>query len=414
MIVVPLSNSAMTSYASTIKRLEDKKKNVQNKVKDRDEKSKKLSEEKDELYKELGKIQSEISAQEKKYFALESQINKLGNQIEKSTEEQENLKLELKKSQDDFSKRMRILYMNSQAGYMELLFNSVDINEFLTRSAIIQSITDYDKKLINNVISKKQVVVAKEYELKGQKKSTEILRNETKKVLASLGQKSAEKNKLFDKISADLDSNNSYIEKLKKEIAGIDGKINDEQKRIAQEKLKAAQEAKRRAELAALARKQEESRKSNPSTKPGAAPSAPNSSIIQGNSKYAWPVPSSYRITSYFGYRPNPFTGGGGQMHTGLDIAAPAGTPIIAAASGVVTRAGWAGGYGNCVMIRHSDGYVTLYGHCSVLYVSVGQSVKAGQTIAGVGTTGYSTGNHLHFEVRPGGRTPVNPLPYLR
>lgn len=119
-------------------------------------------------------------------------------------------------------------------------------------------------------------------------------------------------------------------------------------------------------------------------------------------------------ISSGFGWRIHPVTGQR-KLHKGVDFAAPTGTPIFAAADGVVTDAGWTdGGYGNIVEVRHNDGYVTLYAHTNKVYVSKGQSVNKGQAIAEVGTTGRSTGPHLHFEVQPDGKTAVDPMDYLQ
>ncbi|MFN9648426.1 MAG: peptidoglycan DD-metalloendopeptidase family protein [Pseudanabaena sp.] len=119
-------------------------------------------------------------------------------------------------------------------------------------------------------------------------------------------------------------------------------------------------------------------------------------------------------ISSGFGWRVHPVTGER-RMHKGVDFAAPPGTPIFAAADGVVTDAGWTnGGYGNIVELRHSDGSVTLYAHTSRVYVSKGQVVNRGQAIAEVGTTGRSTGPHLHFEVQPDGKNAVDPMDYLQ
>lgn len=119
-------------------------------------------------------------------------------------------------------------------------------------------------------------------------------------------------------------------------------------------------------------------------------------------------------ISSGFGWRVHPVTGEK-RMHKGVDFAAPTGTPIFAAADGVVTDAGWTnGGYGNIVELRHSDGSVTLYAHTSRVYVSKGQVVNRGQAIAEVGTTGRSTGPHLHFEVQPDGKNAVDPMDYLQ
>lgn len=116
-------------------------------------------------------------------------------------------------------------------------------------------------------------------------------------------------------------------------------------------------------------------------------------------------------ITSNFGYRSHPILGRG-RFHAGTDFGAPTGAPIFAADSGTVIVAEWYGGYGNAVIIDHGNGLTTLYGHCSELYVTVGQGVQRGQTIAAIGSTGLSTGPHLHFEVRQQGE-PVEPLAYL-
>jgi len=119
-------------------------------------------------------------------------------------------------------------------------------------------------------------------------------------------------------------------------------------------------------------------------------------------------------ISSGFGWRVHPITGER-RLHKGVDFAAPTGTPIFAASDGVVTEAGWTdGGYGNIVELRHSDGSITLYAHTNRVYVSKGQAISRGQAIAEVGSTGRSTGPHLHFEMQPDGKTAVDPMDYLQ
>lgn len=120
---------------------------------------------------------------------------------------------------------------------------------------------------------------------------------------------------------------------------------------------------------------------------------------------FSWPAAG--KLTSRFGRR-------WGRMHKGIDIAGPVGTPINAAADGTVISAGWnSGGYGNLVELRHSDGTTTRYGHNSRISVSVGQTVRQGQQLAEMGSTGHSTGSHVHFEIRPTGGTAVNPIAHL-
>jgi murein DD-endopeptidase MepM/ murein hydrolase activator NlpD len=142
-----------------------------------------------------------------------------------------------------------------------------------------------------------------------------------------------------------------------------------------------------------------------PGNDEGYQDNTPNSKTGVTNIGFAWPTAGT--LTSRYGRR-------WGKMHQGIDIAGPVGTPINAAADGVVIAAGWSsGGYGNLVEVRHSDGTTTRYGHNSRLSVGVGQTVRQGQQIAEMGSTGHSTGSHLHFEIRPYGAGAVNPIAYL-
>ncbi len=160
-----------------------------------------------------------------------------------------------------------------------------------------------------------------------------------------------------------------------------------------------------------------------------AAKSSATNKNVNFNGELAWPCPNYTRISSYFGGRASPGGGVGSRNHKGMDLAAPHGSSIVAAESGTVilvsntcthdypktvaTKCGCGGGYGNYVMISHGNGLVSLYGHCSSISVSKGQTVTRGQHIANVGTTGYSTGNHLHFGLLLNGSY-IDPEPYIK
>lgn len=181
----------------------------------------------------------------------------------------------------------------------------------------------------------------------------------------------------------------------------LDEKINkmQEEKRQEeeQERIKQAEEKKGQQEL------ENKKKQSYQVTSRGGVTSRTSSSV--STYKGGAPLASYSYISSYYGMR-------NGKMHTGTDFAAPAGTHIFAWKNGKVIQASWSGGYGNFIVIQHNDGTVSRYGHCSGYAVSVGQTVSKGQTIGYVGTTGNSTGNHLHFEIKINGNF-VNPLSYL-
>ena len=146
---------------------------------------------------------------------------------------------------------------------------------------------------------------------------------------------------------------------------------------------------------------------SGASTSGGGANANSTNGSLAFNGSFIWPVASYVYVSSRFGLRIHPITGQQ-KTHTGIDIASNQGTSIYAADGGTVTLASWNGGYGNCVMIDHGNGYVTLYGHMSSIAVSQGQAVSQGETIGYVGSTGKSTGPHLHFEVLKNG-TRIDP-----
>jgi murein DD-endopeptidase MepM/ murein hydrolase activator NlpD len=140
-------------------------------------------------------------------------------------------------------------------------------------------------------------------------------------------------------------------------------------------------------------------------------PVAKSTSRVRLRRLESWPTPGRTTVTSRFGWRIHPITGVL-RLHAGVDIGAGYGTSIVAPSSGIVTMAGWNGGYGKCIVIDHGDGITTLFGHQSAILVSRGQRVAAGQRIGSAGSTGLSTGPHLHFELRLLG-TPVDPLRYF-
>ena len=267
--------------------------------------------------------------------------------------------------------RLVAMYEAGDTVYVDVLLNSKDITDFISRYYVIEEITEYDTFLLNQVKEEKENIETTKQKLENEQDEIKIVKAKSEQTSIVLNNMKTLQQSYVKKLSAGEKILQEQITAYKKEQAEIETKIQ---------------------------------------------------SIINGidgeiqytGGDMLWPVAiSGTVITSEFGIREHPIQGVIKQ-HTGLDIGgAPLGTPVIAAADGVVSYSGWLGGYGNCVMINHGDGVVTLYGHGNKVLTSVGANVKAGDVIMEVGSTGNSTGPHLHFEVREDG-TCVNPLKYVK
>ena len=281
--------------------------------------------------------------------------------------------------------RVRDIYVNGQISYLDVLFGSKDFADFFTRMDLLKRVIKQDYELI-------QVVLKQQEEIKAVRKQLE----EDRLIQTDL----AEKAEVAKEIK---------LEKVAKKQALIDKMQNDKAVYDRQyDEMMAASE-----QVAKLIQQS----KYKPPPQPPVASSSGGSSgdveVYNGTASNSggmiWPI--SGPITSPFGWRTHPIFGSQ-RFHSGLDIGGDYGMEIHAAKAGVVSHAGWIGGYGNTVMIDHGGGIVTLYGHNQSLNVSVGQQVSQGQVIAFCGSTGNSTGPHCHFEVRLNGE-PVSPYNYL-
>jgi murein DD-endopeptidase MepM/ murein hydrolase activator NlpD len=264
------------------------------------------------------------------------------------------------------------MYMKGETGTLEILLGSSDIIEFLSNVDMVQRIYDNDMDILKQI--KQQYA-----EIEEQKNTLESLK-------AQLEEEQQQKQTKQDELEQQKDS----VETLQAQVASDNDALEAQIDQLNEEA----------DELTALLQQQQKSNQISSST----------TSTYSGGIM-AWPVPGYTSLSSQYGYRTHPILGTK-KFHSGLDIPAPKGTSIVAANDGTVIFSGVKGGYGNCIMVDHGGGTVTLYGHCSSLVASVGQTVKRGETIAKVGSTGQSTGNHCHFEVRINGST-TNPTAYL-
>lgn len=329
-------------------------------------------------------IEAEIKAVDLEIVEIQNNIKELGEQLEekKVQIEESQQKLDLantkKDEQYDATKaRMVQMYKNQKIGYMQVIFSSNSFWDAINRMEYVRRISQKD----NTILDEYQAQIE---EIEVQKKNIESEKNDL-----DLLQKTA-----YVK-NEELVSVRSKKETAMGKLAAEEGKLQSEIENLEQvsEDLKA--------EINELTRKLAAQSSSSGSKAP--------TQYVGGT--FMWPVPGYYRISSDYVDRTSPIFGTA-EFHTGIDIPASYGEDVVAAADGVVITSGWVNGYGNTVMISHGSGIVTLYGHNSSLVISNGQSVKKGQVIAKIGSTGYSTGNHCHFEVRINGDH-TTPWPYL-
>lgn len=348
----------------------------------------------DEAKKKGEELESQKSAAEAEQSQLAEQLNDLIDEMDQTAadidEKQEEIsdkETELIQAQIDennqyesMKKRIKYMYENGNTQFIEILLESKSIGDFLNNAEYITQISEYDRDMLVEFQETVELVEEQKTALEDEKEELETLQTE---------------------LQGKQDELNTLMEEKADEISNLEAAIGENA-----EKLQSLQE-----EAARQLRMQQEAAAGTGGGSGGSGGAAVQPSIPpSGNGVLSNPCPSAY-ISSEFGGRTSP-GGIGSTNHKGRDYAADSGSPIYAAASGTVTTVSYNSARGNYVVINHSNGLSTLYQHCSAIHVGVGQSVSVGQNIAAVGSTGASTGPHLHFEVWVNG-TPVDPRLYL-
>lgn len=414
------------SSASRLEELNKKKEETQSQIKEKNTAIENISSQKDELYSEIAVLDIEIEKVGAEIEESRKEIDSLKISIEKTQKEIDDLKSSIALREEEFKKRLVTMYINSKTGYAEALLGTENVDDLLSKATMMSYISNYDKDILNSLKHDKITLDVKESELQGEKTAAEIAQRNLEEKSLELENAATKKQDKMAALEGSLMSSQEEVEALQAEASKIDGDIDAEKKAIAEAKARAAREALARAQAkekaereareAKAAEKAKEKVKEKPSGEEKKEEEVETSSVQNaepvstGSGALGWPVPSSHNLTSYYGFRVYPF--GGHDFHMGVDIAAPSGAAIAASADGVITYAAPMGTYGNLVKLRHFDGKETYYAHCSGFNVSIGQKVSKGQTIAYIGSTGNSTGPHLHYEVRVGG-SHTNPLNYI-
>ena len=374
LVLTLVSGMFVQTYATEI---DDTKK----KAEELESKKKAAENEKTSLADQLKKLTGEMEETKKKISAKEDEItNKEEELILAKADENEQY--------ESMKKRIRYMYENGNTGFVEILCSSKSIGELLNNAEYISRISGYDRNMLVEFQKVVTNVENQEAELKKEYKELQTMQ---------------------DNLITKQDSVNELIKNKQSEIQSLTSELGDTKNKLAQLEAAAAEAERKQKEAAAAAKKAQAAAKKNTSSSGSSAGSA-GASVVSGNGTFTHPCPGGY-ISSGFGYRTQPIAGAS-TNHKGIDFAAATGTPIYAAAAGTVISAGYAGNAGNLLVISHGNGLLTYYMHCNAIYVSAGQRVSRGQNVAAVGTTGNSTGPHLHFQVMLNG-TPVNPANYL-
>ncbi|OGC05542.1 hypothetical protein A3H38_06140 [candidate division WOR-1 bacterium RIFCSPLOWO2_02_FULL_46_20] len=311
------------------------------------------------INKELKQTNNSLNQANKKITTNQAQIGVLNAELKETAGD-------LEQKENKLKARVREVYKSSGLNFLQLLFTSGAMSDFLNRLYFCRQIIDYDATLVQGVRA--------DVERVNRKKST--LQTKTKQI---------------QELAAEIESNKVIVAEKAKNKNLV---YKELQQRRKEYEAHVAELEKSSSELEVLILKKMAAR---------------TGARVYGSGTLAWPLRG--RLTSQFGYRRHPLYGGR-NFHTGLDIAAKYGTPIMAADAGEVIFSGWWDGYGKAVVIDHGKKTSTVYAHMSRIYKNVGAIVAKGQVVGLVGSTGYSTGPHLHFEVRKNGK-PQNPLQYL-
>ena len=330
------------------------------------DKIKSAEKQKDDVIAQSDALEREIDIIQTEIYAIDDIIADADAQILEKEEEIAKIQGDIDIQDEKFKETLRAMDENSTVSYIDLIFSSKNLSELLINIETINEITEHDMKIIDEMTRLKTEVEDKKAEIEAQKEEQEEARSIATDKQNQLSVKIKEKENLAKALEKDIKKYTQVYED---------------------------------------ARRQEESLK-------GSLKYSSSTSQYLGSGRFCWPAPSYTRISSPYGYRIHPIFNTK-KFHSGVDLAAPGGSNILAAETGKVISAGWNGGYGNCLVVDHGGGISTLYAHASKLCVSKGDYVTKGQVIAKVGTTGNSTGNHLHFEVLINGKT-TNPMSYIQ
>jgi len=343
----------------------------------------------DELNKAISDYQKRMNENTKQQKSVIGQLKSLQQNMEEIEKEIKNLDIRLNKTQENIKAleeniavkteevnernsylegRLRQIYIEGEVSYLDVLFSSTSITDFLTRYDLMAKIVENDMQLLAELKAEKEVLEDQKAQLEAAKQELLKIKADQEARHQDLEEKSKQQEGLLKTLESDKEEINKALDELEEAQKEIEKFVASIQSKYA--------------------------------------------TAYMGSGVMGWPVPGYTRISSSYGNRIHPITKKQ-SFHTGIDIPAPKNTPALAAEKGKVIYAGNQGAYGNTVILDHGGGISTQYSHLNTIGVKVGQIVLKGESVGGIGTTGWSTGNHLHFTIMKNGKT-VNPLDYVK
>ncbi len=374
---------ALENSKQDLQNAQDERRNMQGTLSDIKKQQVKLEEAKNDLSEyvveldgQLIFIQGTLAELEVKIAEKEQEIVQIEQQLKEARENE----VDQYKAMEQ---RIRFMYEKGNSAYISLILDAEDFSEMLNKAEYIEEISNYDRDMLKEYQETKEAIEFLKEQLEKEEEMLHSAKEEAAEKEGEMSDLIDQKEKQIENYETDINNKEKAIKEYEAEIAAQNATIAALEAQIAQ--------AER--ELADVS-----------GNDVGETP-------VYGGGPFCWPAPSYTRISDDYGNRIHP-TLGVQQFHNGIDMAAPNGSPILAAESGTVIAAAYSSTMGNYIMINHGNGLYTIYMHASALYVSTGQTVTRGQKIAAVGSTGRSTGPHLHFSVRRNGAY-VNPWNFL-
>ncbi|HZG11749.1 MAG TPA: peptidoglycan DD-metalloendopeptidase family protein [Kurthia gibsonii] len=420
-LLVPTMSASAESVSDLKKEknaLDQKKSKISKELQAKKEKIAKAQAEIEKSAKEVSKITVKIQETDNKIEGVEQKIAQTKYEIEKLQKSIEALQKKIDERNEILKERARAMQeTGGQVGYIDVLLGSNSFSDFIDRVSAVNEIVNADERIVEEQKADQAKVEEQQNQVKEKLAEQEDRKKELEELKANLKKQQDKKKSALaqmERKQAKLNKERNGLENHYSEVASVSSKV---QKKIEAEQRKAAEKARKMAEAAAAKKASAAISTTSNSSSSNSSSSASVGSVPTASSG-TWMKPAQGRFTSGFAGRD---IGAGAEYHYGIDIANSEGTPIVAAADGVVFRASPLSTYGNVVMITHNingQTYTSLYAHMSRFGTSVGKTVKKGEVIGYIGSTGRSTGPHVHFEIHIGSWVnqatgAVNPLQYI-